>query len=128
MLADAQIIGFIPVSSIETATQFYCGTLGLRMVGNDGFALVLSAGGVMVRCAATPGFKPQPFTIFGWEVVDVNAKARELAAAGIVFLRFDFFQQDEDGVWTAPGGSKVAWFNDLDGNVLSLSHHAVEQV
>jgi hypothetical protein len=29
--------------------------------------------------------------------------------------------QDAAGVWTAPSGTKVAWFPDPDGNVLSLS-------
>jgi predicted enzyme related to lactoylglutathione lyase len=29
--------------------------------------------------------------------------------------------QDAAGVWTAPGGGKVAWFKDPDGNLLSLS-------
>jgi hypothetical protein len=28
--------------------------------------------------------------------------------------------QDEDGIWTAPSGSRVAWFADPDGNTLSL--------
>jgi hypothetical protein len=30
-------------------------------------------------------------------------------------------QQDEWGIWRAPGGAQVAWFKDVDGNVLSLS-------
>lgn len=31
------------------------------------------------------------------------------------------FEQDELGIWTAPDGSaKVAWFEDPDGNLLSL--------
>jgi predicted enzyme related to lactoylglutathione lyase len=29
--------------------------------------------------------------------------------------------QDEKGIWTTPTGSKVAWFHDPDGNVLSVS-------
>jgi len=29
--------------------------------------------------------------------------------------------QDELGVWDAPGGSKVAWFKDPDGNTLSIA-------
>jgi hypothetical protein len=29
--------------------------------------------------------------------------------------------QDDDGVWQSPGGAKVAWFKDPDGNLLSLS-------
>ena len=27
---------------------------------------------------------------------------------------------DEDGVWTAPGGARIAWFEDPDGNILSV--------
>ena len=30
-------------------------------------------------------------------------------------------EQDELGVWSAPGGARVAWFKDPDGNVLSLT-------
>jgi len=36
-------------------------------------------------------------------------------------VRSMVFEQDELGIWTAPGGSKVAWFKDPDGNVLSLT-------
>jgi hypothetical protein len=32
--------------------------------------------------------------------------------------------QDADGIWTAPGGARVAWFPDPDGNVLSLTQSA----
>jgi predicted enzyme related to lactoylglutathione lyase len=28
------------------------------------------------------------------------------------------------GIWSAPGGAKVAWFKDPDGNVLSLTQLA----
>ena len=40
------------------------------------------------------------------------------------FARFDGMQQDELGVWNAPGGTHVAWFKDPDGNVLSLTQFA----
>jgi predicted enzyme related to lactoylglutathione lyase len=29
--------------------------------------------------------------------------------------------QDDRGVWLAPGGARVAWFSDPDGNTLSLT-------
>jgi hypothetical protein len=29
--------------------------------------------------------------------------------------------QDVNGVWTTPGGDKVAWFTDPDGNNLSVT-------
>jgi len=34
-----------------------------------------------------------------------------------------WLQQDELGIWNSPSGAKVAWFKDLDGNVLSVSQH-----
>ena len=124
MLADAKVIGFIPVRSIESASQFYCGLLGLRVLARTDFALVLSAGGSTVRCVLVPEMKPQPFTIFGWAVPKVGASTRALSAAGIAPLRYEAMVQDEDGVWTSPDGSKVAWFHDPEGNVLSLSQEA----
>jgi hypothetical protein len=39
----------------------------------------------------------------------------------VVFQRHDGMDQDEDGIWTAPGGGKIAWFTDPDGNTLSLT-------
>ena len=46
---------------------------------------------------------------------------RGLTAKGIGFLRYDGMDQDENGIWTTPGGDQVAWFADPDGNVLSLT-------
>jgi hypothetical protein len=52
------------------------------------------------------------------------ATARGLAGRGVVFLRYDGTDQDDNGVWTTPGGDKVAWFADPDRNVLSLTQFA----
>ncbi len=123
MLNQYDLIGFIPVRNLAEAEQFYSGKLGLTVVGNDGFALVLRANGNMIRCVAMPDAKPAQFTILGWEVPDIALAAAELMAASIEPKRYSFFQQDEAGVWTAPDGSKVLWFEDPCGNVLSLSQH-----
>ncbi len=126
MLAKATMIGFIPCVSLQEAEQFYVGTLGLPVLAYDSFALVLSApGGATIRCILAPPFTPQPFTIFGWEVPDIAASVTELQAAGVAPLRYGHVEQDEQGVWTAPDGARVAWFADPFGNVLSLSQHGV---
>ena len=43
-----------------------------------------------------------------------------LAAKGVMFARFGFFVQDARGIWSAPDGTKVAWFHDPDLNLLSV--------
>jgi catechol 2,3-dioxygenase-like lactoylglutathione lyase family enzyme len=128
LLSNASIIGFVPVSDILAAEQFFCGKLGLPVVSRDQFALVVvGANGTRIRCVHVPSARPQPFTILGWEVADIHAAARDLAAAGIKPLVYPNFNQDPDGVWPAPGGQDfVVWFNDPDGNILSLSQHGVK--
>jgi len=54
-------------------------------------------------------------------VVDLPSVILSLAKKGIEFERYNFIEQDIVGIWTAPGGVRVAWFKDPDGNLLSLS-------
>jgi len=96
-------------------------TLGLRLIGEDSFALVFDAGGTTLRIATVPALQPAGYTVLGWIVPDIDRAVGDLAARGIVFRRVDGLEQDTLGVWTAPGGAKVAWFADPDGNTLSLT-------
>jgi catechol 2,3-dioxygenase-like lactoylglutathione lyase family enzyme len=118
-------IAFIPTSSPSAARAFYEDTLGLTFVSDDNFALVFKVGPTqtMLRVVLAEGFTPAPYTIFGWESSDIEADVTAFTAKGIEFLRYSYFKQDELGIWTAPNGDKVAWFQDPDGNTLSLSSH-----
>ena len=122
MLGSIDIVAFVPTKDTEKARAFYEGVLGLCFVKDDGFAMVLDANGIMVRVAKAQ-FTPAPFTILGWQVADIEKMVRALQVKGVQFERFGFFEQDALGIWTAPGGDKVAWFKDPDGNVLSVSQH-----
>jgi catechol 2,3-dioxygenase-like lactoylglutathione lyase family enzyme len=122
MLGSIDIVAFVPTKDAEKAKAFYVDVLGLRFVKDDGFALVLDANGIMIRVAKAQ-FTPAPFTILGWQVTDIEKMVAGLQGKGVHFERFGFFEQDELGIWTAPGGDKVAWFKDPDGNVLSVSQH-----
>jgi catechol 2,3-dioxygenase-like lactoylglutathione lyase family enzyme len=124
MLADAAFIGFIPARDLAVARAFYEGTLGLRVVDDTPFALVLDAGGTMLRVTPVPGPAARPFTIAGWQVPDIDAAVRALAGRGVEFTRYDGMAQDDLGIWTTPGGDRVAWFNDPDGSTLSLTAFA----
>jgi catechol 2,3-dioxygenase-like lactoylglutathione lyase family enzyme len=122
MLGSTNIIGFVPTKDSAKARVFYAGTLGLRFVKDDGFALVFDANGIMLRITKAQ-FTPAPFTILGWQVKEIEKVVEGLQSRGVVFERFGFFEQDKLGIWTAPTGDKVAWFKDPDGNVLSVSQH-----
>jgi catechol 2,3-dioxygenase-like lactoylglutathione lyase family enzyme len=124
VLADASFIGFVPVRDLAVARAFYEGTLGLRVVDDTPFALVLDAGGTMLRVTPVPGLAARPFTVAGWNVPDIGAVVRALAGQGVQFARYDGLTQDDLGIWTTPGGDRVAWFKDPDGNTLSLTTFA----
>ena len=122
MLGSHKIMAFAPTLDANKARPFYEGVLGLRVLSQDNFALALDANGIMLRVTnVPPSFKPQPFTILGWQVPDIVKSVSELKQKGLHFESYGMPAQDADGIWTAPGGTKVAWFKDLDGNILSLT-------
>lgn len=121
MLGVNSIVAFIPTKDGKKSRAFYEGTLGLRFVSEDKFALVLDGNGTMVRVAKVGEFKPQSFTILGWQVSDIRKAATTLGAKGVKFEQYGMPGQDPTGVWSSPSGAKVAWFKDPDGNVLSLT-------
>lgn len=123
MVFEGTMMGFIPTKDAERARQFYEGVLGMRFVSDDQFALVMETGGAPVRIVRAGEFNPQPFTVMGWEVRRIGEVVSKLVAAGVEMQQFGLPGQGEDGVWAAPDGSKVAWFKDPDGNVLSVSEH-----
>ena len=123
MLENQKLVAFVPVRNADTARAFYRDKLGLHLLYEDGFALAFEVAGIMLRATLIRDFEPQKFTVLGWQVNDAEASARQLAAAGIALERYPGLEQDELGVWAAPGGAKVAWFRDPDGNILSISQH-----
>jgi len=123
MLANNPIVAFVPTKDPARARAFYENTLGLRFVSDDGFAIVMDANGTMLRIANSGEFTPAPFTILGWQVDDIDSAVAGLTGKGVQFSRYGFLEQAANGVWNAPGGARVAWFLDPDGNTLSLSQH-----
>jgi len=123
-LASEKIVAFAATTNQERAKEFYGGVLGLALVSQDGFALVFDANGVMLRVSTVREVAQAQYTVLGWEVTDIVAKVRELQNAGVKFERYSFPGVDEMGIWTAPGGARVAWFKDPDGNILSIGQHS----
>ena len=122
MLTKNKIMTFVGVSDPARAKEFYRDKLGLRLVKEElPFALVFDVAGIMLRVTPVGPITPRPFTVLGWETSDIAADIGKLTSAGVAFERFPGMPQDEIGIWTAPGGAKIAWFKDPDGNILSLT-------
>ena len=125
MLAQAELLAFIPTIDGERARRFYVDTLGLTFVSDDPFATTIRSGSTDIRISRMDAFNPSPYTVLGWKVPNIDATVKQLNAAGVTFERYPFLEQDASGVWNSPdGAAKVAWFKDPDGNVLSVSQHA----
>lgn len=121
-LAASTPVTFIFTRDPAKAKTFYRDTLGLKLSFEDQFATVFDLAGVPLRIVPIPDHQPWPHTVLGWQVGNIAAAMDELRERGVDFLIYDGFGQDAAGVWTAPGGAaKVAWFNDPDGNNLSLT-------
>ncbi len=73
----------------------------LPMAEYSDFACVLDANGTMLRITAVPEVSRAGYPVLGWMVADISATIRDLIAKGVVFLRYDGMDQDEDGIWTA---------------------------
>jgi catechol 2,3-dioxygenase-like lactoylglutathione lyase family enzyme len=124
MLAQADLIGFIPTVDADRARSFYVDVLGLTFVSEEPFAITVRSNNATIRIVPVTAYNPSPHTILGWEVSDIQAMAKKFHTSGITFERYPYLEQNADGIWAAPDGrAKVAWFKDPDGNVLSISQH-----
>ena len=121
MLSSSDVIAFAAAADLGRARAFYEGVLGLRLVDQNQYACVFDAHGTMLRVTAVDQVAQPGYTALGWRVDDITRVIGELSAAGVEFTRYDGMDQDHNGVWTTPGGDKVAWFTDPDGNNLSLT-------
>jgi catechol 2,3-dioxygenase-like lactoylglutathione lyase family enzyme len=124
MSSEGSFIAFIPVRHLTDARHFYGDVLGLPILEESPFDVVVDAMGTMLRLIKVEDLRVQPFTIAGWQVPDMRVAIDSLTSAGIVFARYDGMDQDDRGVWTTPDGDEVAWFTDPDGNTLSLTRFA----
>jgi catechol 2,3-dioxygenase-like lactoylglutathione lyase family enzyme len=121
MLSHLKLKAFISTTQLDKARQFYIDKLGLKILSEDHYGLECESNGAYLRITIVESLIPQPFTVLGWDTIDIISTIKWLVEKGIIIERYSFIEQDELGIWTAPGGTRVAWFKDPDGNLLSIS-------
>src|ERR1700692_4727332 len=80
ILGSSKIVAFAGVRDADRARAFYGDTLGLRLVSEDGFALVFDANRTMLRVSLVREVVAAPYTVLGWEVDAIIATATAMAA------------------------------------------------
>lgn len=115
-------VAYIFSSDRERTLAFYRDVLDAPVRSSDGFGDFVQLGGALLRVTVMKDFKGGGAPALGWNVDDLAAVAPQLKARGVEFIVHEGMGQDADGVWTAPDGvTKLAWFSDPDGNLLTLS-------
>jgi predicted enzyme related to lactoylglutathione lyase len=123
ILEAAKPVMLICTTDRARAAAFYRDILGLTVAGEDNFATIFNVDGVVLRVSTVADFVPHEHTVLGFHVADVEATVRALCKKGVEFSKYSQFKQDELGILNVPGtATRVAWFKDPDGNVLSVTN------
>lgn len=122
MLSDKKVKAFVITTDAMSAKKFYTETLGFQFLNGDEYGLEFAMNDSLLRVSITneENAIPQKHTVLGWCVSDIYESVQDLKRKGIKFERYEFLQQDENDVWNAKSGTKVAWFKDPHGNLLSI--------
>jgi hypothetical protein len=121
-LRTAKVVTHILTKDPAASQDFYVTKLGLAIASSDEFGVALEVAHAVLRITEIPNHVAGEHPVMGWEVPDIKKAALALLEVGIKLTIYEGYGQDDLGIWSSPdGATKVAWFNDPDGNVLSLS-------
>ena len=121
MLGKFDLMAFVSTAEPAKARPFYEEKLGLQVTASDDYGVMYDVNGRRLRLLYVRELHAAPYSILCWVVPDIRAAVAALVLKGVVFERYEGLGQDDAGVWTAPDGTRVAWFKDPGGNVLSLA-------
>lgn len=122
MLQEFSNVTFLGSDDLDRSREFYENTLGLNYQGKDQFALIFELQGVLLRINHLTGYVPKDHTVFGWIVTDIHSIVNQLSEKGVEMERYEFFEHDDLGIIEFEG-TKLAYFKDPDGNILSLTQY-----
>jgi predicted enzyme related to lactoylglutathione lyase len=122
MFENTKAYSGFAVDDLQKAHEFYGETLGLKTTVLDeenGLMSLHLAGDRDTLVYQKPGFLPATYTILNFPVDDIDQAVDGLAARGVLFERYDAFEQDDKGI-SRGDGPYIAWFKDPAGTVLSV--------
>ena len=123
MLGDIDAAANIAVKNLDAAKKFYEDTLGLKQVGAEGQELIVFRSGTSTIYVYESQYAgTNQATAITWVVgEDIENVIRRLKDEGVTFEHYDIPDMTRQGDLHVSGNMKVAWFKDLDGNLLNLA-------
>lgn len=113
---------FVLTRDRALSKPFYDLVLGLTQQSDGDYSTVYDLNGSELHLTTVKDHKASVHPVLGWAVTDIRKTAMGLVQRGVSFTLYDGYGQDDLGIWSSPdGSSKMCWFADPDGNVLSLS-------
>lgn len=122
MLANKDAIAMVAVKDLAAAASFYQDVLGLEKLDSpEQEVLVFRSGGTKLNVYRSQYAGTNQATTVMWNVGnEIDAIAARLKAQGVAFEHYDLPGLARNGDIHSGGGMKVAWFKDVDGNILSI--------
>ena len=127
MFENASCFAVLPASDLDRARAFWRDTFGINPV-DDGFdeedAEMFDIAGTRVLVYETQFAGTAQNTALGIDSDDFDRDVAELKSKGVHFNEYDLPGiKTVDGVVDL-GGTRTAWFNDSEGNIIALGERA----
>ncbi|MEP7104209.1 MAG: VOC family protein [Candidatus Dojkabacteria bacterium] len=115
MFGNGKTFASFSVPDLAKAKDFYVNKLGLEVVMEMEGVMQLKTSDCRLMIYIKPNHVPAAFTVFNFEVDDVNAAVDELNKMGITMEMYPEMGTNDRGITK----DNMAWFKDPFGNILS---------
>jgi catechol 2,3-dioxygenase-like lactoylglutathione lyase family enzyme len=122
MLKDKDALATIAVKKIDVAARFYEGTLGFQRIDTQEQGVrEYTSGNSKLLVYESQFAGTNKATAATWIVGDeLKAIVQTLKGRGVTFEHYDLPNTTREGDIHVSGKTRVAWFKDPDGNILSI--------
>ena len=120
MIGATMVVATLPITDLERSKAFYGETLGLTFLWENPVSCRFRCGEHSELSIFKRGATVTEHTLSHFEVTDIEATVRELAAKGVTFLDYTEGPLTTTGHIAQLGPARGAWFRDPDGNTLGL--------
>lgn len=122
MLSTYSPVPTLAVKDLAAARSFYEGTLGFAPGREESGGIVYTAGSgqFLVYESSYAGTNKATAMAFEAPAADFDTEVQQLRDKGVQFQTFEMEGIEWDGEVATFGEGRGVWFNDPDGNILSL--------